>query len=124
METQCEEPRSDPFPDSVRGFQTTVASELRFDAILEAMVQFSEAIQDAARCILDALVPAFQAFRDELIRVRRLQLLHSLKRAGVPPRPARWLANSWPVRFLPALNPFAFIFFEQSDHEEVDDDPD
>ena len=76
--------------------------------IVEQWEALHQSILDLGRAVTEVLTPMFQQVMDAVylfaIQLRRVQLYISLtQRWRIPERPARWLSDKWPERWLPEL---------------------
>lgn len=78
--------------------------------VILAFQRFGEALQEFVDLVIEAVKPRVQAFLDfcqefypVVIWIRRYQLYLDLKSWHSPDNLSWWLAERWPVRFLPGL---------------------
>ena len=82
------------------------------DEIMKQWEVLRQRVVDCWEAIAEVMFPVMQNVMNQIVAlivwVRREQLYWSLTRWRVPDRPARWVADKWPERWLPELR------FEQS----------
>ena len=82
--------------------------DLTPDEIVEQWEMLRRQVLGCAEAIAEIFTPLLGEVIDQVtifvVRMRREQLYWSLTKRRVPDRPARWIADKWPERWLPELN--------------------